>query len=514
VFEKLYIGVVALLDKIIWTVDIGPSVHKFFLAPQLGNFRVWLGKVKAVRLYRFAANRVPAYRDYLKQHRHHGPIVTMRSASLHDVPEMDKASYIKKYSLLEKVVDGKLPTAGVMFDESSGSSGKPTSWVRGRQERRMTRRIMQVSFQHLIGEGKPVILNTFSMGAWATGFNTSTCLLEVGRVKSIGPDLTKVIDTLVELGPEFEYVVLGYPPFLRLLTEQKSFDWSKFKISAVYGGEGLSESMRDYLLQYFTKVVGSYGASDLEINIAHESDFTIALRRALREDAVQRDKLLQFNKGVLPMVFQYNPYDYLFETNDKGELLVTICRLYNLSPRIRYNIHDLGHAIDFYELKDVLQKHARQDLLELVEFDFGVLFHYGRSDLSVDYNGAVVGPEEVRQIIENNSEYRDKVNTFRIISYEDAKSRKHLLIAVEAAPGKKLDEAKSNELLSVIVASLQSTNLDFASAHRTAQLKPELRIYDFSTGIFDAAHTKLKNDYIWNIDAERAKQEGLLNHEK
>lgn len=509
-FEKFYVAVVALLDKIIWTIDVGPSVHKFFLAPQLGNFRVGLGKVRAVRLYRFAARRVPAYRDYLSQHPHHGPAVSMTSVTLGDVPEMDKSSYIKQYDLLEKVVDGELPTAGVMFDESSGSSGKPTSWVRGKKERRMTRRIMQVSFQHLIGDGKPIILNTFSMGAWATGFNTSTCLLEVGRVKSIGPDKVKVVDTLLELGPGFEYVILGYPPFLRLLTEEKAIDWKQYKISAVYGGEGLSESMREYLLGYYASVVGSYGASDLEINIAHESEFTIAIRKALRNDEKLRHDVLQFNKGILPMVFQYNPYDYLFETNDKGELLVTICRLYNLSPRVRYNIHDLGHAMDFYTLKEILQRHGRDNILALAELDFGVLFHYGRSDLSVDYNGAVVGPEEVRQIIENNHTFRDVVNTFRLISYEDDHARKHLLIAIETQADEKLSTQGADQLLAEIVSELQMNNLDFASAHRTSQLKPEIRIFAYGTGIFDAEHTKLKNDYIWNIDSARARKEGII----
>ena len=60
------------------------------------------------------------------------------------------------------------------------------------------------------------------------------------------------------------------------------------------------------------------------------------------------------------------------------------------------------------------------------------------------------------------------------------------------------------------IENLQVTNLDFKSAHSTAQLKPELRVYEFGTGIFDAEHTKLKNDYIWNIDSARAKQEGIL----
>jgi phenylacetate-CoA ligase len=476
----------------------------------LGDFRVFLGRIKAIRTFYFARRRVPAYKDYLKKHDYKGPrIGTGRHATLGDVPEMDKASYIKQYPLLEKLIDGQLPREGVMFDESSGSSGKPTSWVRGAKERRMTRRIMQVAFEKFIGRDDPIILNTFSMGAWATGFNTSMCLIEVGRVKSIGPDKTKVIDTLLEFGPDFNYVILGYPPFLRLLTESDEVDWKKYKINAVYGGEGLSEPMRDYLQGFYRQVIGSYGASDLEINIAHESDFTIALRKAVISDPELRKALLKENRGITPMIFQYNPYDYMFETNEKGELLVTISREYNLSPRIRYNIHDLGHSIEFYKLKKLLKKTGHEEILKYAQFDFSVLFHYGRSDLSVDYNGAVVGPEEVRQIIENGA-FKESINTFRLISYEDTSSRKHLLFAVELNEGTSLDTKQQNVLLEELVAKLQETNLDFKSAHRTAQLKPELRTYDFSTGLFDPAHTKLKNDYVWNIDAARAKEEGII----
>ena len=39
--------------------------------------------------------------------------------------------------------------------------------------------------------------------------------------------------------------------------------------------------MRAYLLRSFRRVYGSYGASDLEINLAAETDLTIALRRLL-----------------------------------------------------------------------------------------------------------------------------------------------------------------------------------------------------------------------------------------
>ena len=508
--ELISITFAAMLDRIIWTIDIGPSVHKYFLSPQIGDFRVILGRIRAVRLYRRAVKRVPAYKHYTGALTYAGPKISWRGVSLGGIPEMDKTSYIKKYSLTDKITGGKLPKSGVMFDESSGSSGTPTSWVRGRKERRFTKRIMQVAFRRYIAGNNPIVINTFSMGAWATGLNTTLCLLDVSRVKSTGPDVVKVIDTLKELGSEFDYVIAGYPPFLKLLTDSREIDWQRYRIAAIYGGEGLSESMRDSLLGYYSAVVGSYGASDLEINIAHESDFTIALRRALINDERLRAALLRQERGIIPMIFQYNPYDYLFETNAKGELLVTICRTENLSPRLRYNIHDLGHAEQFYDLKKKLKALNRQDLLKLAELDFGVLFHYGRSDLSVDYNGAVVGPEEINQILTAHKHYAKIVQNFRLISYEDKQSHKHLLLAVELRNGQSITGQQADELLNYVVEHLTESNLDFQSAHRTAAFKPEIRWYRGGEGIFNRDHQKLKNDYVWNIDYQRALQEQIV----
>lgn len=509
-FKNLYIAVVTVLDKIIWTIDVGPSVHKLFLAPQVGNFRVMLGRIRAVRVYQYALNRVPAYTDFMSKKKYDGPKISATKATLNDVPEIDKDSYIKKYYLTEKLTDGILPESGVMLDESSGSSGHPTSWARGPKERRFTRRLIQVAFKHIFDESSTIVINTFAMGAWSTGFSTSLSLLEISRVKSTGPDLTKVIDTLLELGPRFDYVITGYPPFLKQIADDPRIDLTKYNVSAIYGGEGISEPMRRSLLEVFKSVIGSYGASDLEINIAHETEFTIALRQALIDDASLRSALLKQSRGIIPMIFQYNPYDYLFETNNKGELLVTICRVENLSPRIRYNIHDLGHAEDFYNFKKTLRELGREDLLALAEFDFGVLFYYGRSDLSVDYYGGVVGPEEIRQIINANKEYKEKVANFRLISYEDARHQKHLLFALETAKGVTIDTKEQQAMLEIILDQLFLLNLDFKAGYDMAKHKPEIRVYGTGEGIFNLEHQKVKNDYVWNIDHERAKAEGIV----
>ena len=48
---------------------------------------------------------------------------------------IDKDNYVKSYSLEERCVNGDLPDSGLVIDESSGSSGLPTNWVRGEKER-------------------------------------------------------------------------------------------------------------------------------------------------------------------------------------------------------------------------------------------------------------------------------------------------------------------------------------------------------------------------------------------
>jgi len=54
-----------------------------------------------------------------------------------------------------------------------------------------------------------VVLNAFSLGAWATGTNVSAALTAIGTVKSCGPDIDKMLGALSLLGTEPVYVVCG-----------------------------------------------------------------------------------------------------------------------------------------------------------------------------------------------------------------------------------------------------------------------------------------------------------------
>jgi len=506
VFKYLIFAAIEVQDFVIRILTRKVFTHRFLLTPGIEPVRWHLGRLRAWRTFHLASRRVPAYKAFLAE-RGIGSRLASRGRiadALAALPEMDKASYIRRWSVMERSVGGALPRRGVVVDESSGSSGTPTSWVRGPDERLATRQLLQMGFwrtQRTLTK-QPFVLNCFSLGAWATGMNVTASLTEITMIKSIGPDRDKVIQTMQEFGPHFTYIVTGYPPFLKVLFEDTRIDWHEYDVVTAFGGEGISENMRAIILENAYSSYGSYGASDLEINIAIETDFTVALRQQLaRDPELSKTLTRQAEYGVLPMVFQFNPFDYLMETNDHGELLVTINRGTNINPRIRYNIHDRGHVLRLRDLQPVLRQRGLQHLNDSRIVDLPLLFLYGRSDMSVDFNGAVVAPDTVRDVVFGNPELAAVVENHRIISYEDERGDRQLHIALQLVDGA---PSQNEELIGEIVfAALRRANGDFSNAIRTspAQAFPSLAVYPFRSGPFADDGRKLKNEYVWMLEA-------------
>ena len=90
---------------------------------------------------------------------------------------------------------------GVIVDESSGSTGRPYNWVRGPQELKAIYRSVAGYVSLAFPGEKLFVINAYSMGAWATGTTTGNALSRIAMVKNTGPDLEKIVDTLVHFGP-------------------------------------------------------------------------------------------------------------------------------------------------------------------------------------------------------------------------------------------------------------------------------------------------------------------------
>jgi phenylacetate-CoA ligase len=466
------------------------------LAPGFEKLRWFTGKMKVYREFERAKGNVPAYGQFLNENGY-AEGALYKSGTLVGIPVMDKESYIKKYSIEERCVGGKIPARNVVIDESSGSSGQPTNWARGEKERLQNKRMLQLSMRYLLGEKEHFIINAFALGPWATGINVTMSFTDMAIMKSLGPDVQKICNTLNFFGSQYHYIIMGYPPFLKNLVDTAGIDWHKYDVTFIFGGESMTENMRTYFLDKgISKVYGSYGASDLELNIAAENDFTIALRRALISNPAL-GRALSLPEGS-PIIFQFNPADFYIETNERDEIIISIARPNYLVPKIRYNIQDVGRVVRIKELKKAVQM-VGIDIAALSKMrtDMPLLFHFGRADAAVAYFGSKIRQTDVQEAIFSLPEWSSRINSFVITTNEDDSLNKRLTVSLELLPGNEIKEENLHQLQQQLFDSLSKVNQDFREAIRMVpkDAQPTVEVFDLGQGPFAEDDIRIKHKY-------------------
>jgi len=486
------------LDPIVgWTLrkagDVAISswgAYRMLFAPALGAAtRNWLCRKRASAAFFNARRNVPAYRNFLRERGAEHP------RAFEEIPPMDKENYIKRWPLEALCQGGRLPLRGAVIDESSGSGGTASNWIRGSAERMVTRRLIQYSARSTFGDGSFVLLNAFALGPWATGMNVSMSLVDRCILKSIGPDVGKVAASLRLLGPNYRYVITGYPPFLKILVDTADIDWAAYNVCAVVGGEGMSEALRSALNKCFRKTISSFGASDLEINLAVETDFTIALRQVLAANESLAHDL--YGHDSLPMVFHYDPLNCLIESDAERNLLFTINRIENVSPRIRYNLHDRGMVCSAKTVRDVLLSHCQPIKLASPSFDLPLLFHWGRQDNAVGFYGCKITPEDIQHVLLRVPELAAKVANFALHPFEDADANKRLELWLELEEAVTIP-ANSAGMDADVWRELASVNQDFRESINMipGERRPKLRLFAFGQSPISGQDIRVKKRYV------------------
>ena len=473
-------------------ISVDERAYMLLSAGALQPLLARIGMLRAHAVYLKAKDHCPAYRAFLASEDYR----TNGGWKLSELPITTKKNYVKKYSILERCYYGRLPGAGVVIDESSGSSGLPNNWVRSAEEREDVKRILQLNYQLIYHDSGCILLNCFALGPWATGMNVSMSLVDVGILKSIGPDQKKLENTLEIFGRDYRYLVFGYPPFIKGFVDTTRLDLSQYRMDLIVGGEGISEPLREHLLQYFQTVISSYGASDLEINIGVETELTINLRRLCMKDRELSQVL--FGRERPPMIFQYNALDYIIEATPEGELLFTIGRQTSAAPKIRYNLHDLGGTMTHKNLAEVLAAKG-VDILQLAkpQSRFPILFVYGRSDLTVPFFGAKVYPTDIEEIINADADLVKQINSFQIASYEDEAINRRLKIRLETVKDLRGPLAPTEELHQKFFEGLCRVNQDFREVAKMFDRScVEIEIYEFEQGPFSERDIRIKNKYV------------------
>lgn len=450
-----------------------------------------IGMMRAHAVFLKARDRCPAYAKFLEAE---GYRESSRRWQLASLPVMTKENYVRKYSIEERCYDGRIPAAGVVIDESSGSSGIPNNWVRSVEEREDVKHILQLNYQLIYRDTGCILLNCFALGPWATGMNVSMSLVDVGILKSIGPDQRKLENTLSTFGPHYRYLVFGYPPFIKSFVDSTTLDLKQYRMDLIVGGEGISEGLRTYLGTYFKSVISSYGASDLEINIGVETPLTINLRRLCLANRKLCERL--FGRQTPPMIFQYNALDYIIETGSSGELIFTIGRQTSAAPKIRYNLRDFGGVITHRQLASSLQEAGINiQELGLPQSCFPILFVFGRADLTVPFYGAKVYPTDVEDIINAHPVLVRSINSFQLSSYEDEQLNRRLRIHLETI--KDFDGTLPQGLRDLFFDGLCACNQDFREVTRMFERSCiEIEVHSFETGPFHDRDIRVKNKYI------------------
>ncbi|MFN0071994.1 MAG: phenylacetate--CoA ligase family protein [Chloroflexota bacterium] len=481
---------------------LGSSYHllRSFLEAAPPRLTDGLSHARAMRAARWAAARVPAYRTYLQGR----GIDIMQVRSLDELPEIDKQTYVNVYPLEQRCLGGHIPLVGTTMDESSGSTGRPYNWLRAGGERAHVRRMVSFFARYAFGDAPLVILNAFSMGAWATGFTMAIALEPNGLVKATGPDVQKILATMKELGPGYRYLIAGYPPFLKLLLDQgdaAEFPWAHYEMHALMGGDGNSEGLRDYLQRRFRSVYSGYGATDVEIGLAAETAVSVRLRRLAAEDS--RLALTLFGESRRsPMVFQYNPLLHFIETNANGELVFTVNRLSTLTPKIRYNIHDEGGVIRHdvllerlqsagYRWKDVMPALARRPI------QAPYLYIFGRKDFTISVMGCNIYPQDIEAAIYSVPDVAVHVRSFLLSVIESIPGETRPLVSIQ------LEAAEPNPYLedrvaTVIWSWLLERNHDFQEAVREYPelMRPVVQLHRTGTGPFVGSEQRIKHQYL------------------
>lgn len=456
-----------------------------------GGWRAWLA-------FEQARKHVPAYRAFLEEHGGGDVVLHGFRPDFSAIPITDKENYVKRWTIEERCRGGRIPLRGVVIDESSGTSGEASNWVRGPEERSDGRRLLQLGLHKTFGHAGLFVINAFALGPWATGMNVSMSSVDIAILKSTGPDLGKIAKTLQVFGPRYRYLICGYPPFLKTLVDTAEVDWDGLECYAAVGGEGMSEALRSYLERSFRRVYSSFGASDLEINIAAENELTIAVRRLLANRPDLARELGLPEQPTLPMIFQYNPLDYLVETTPGGELVITVNRVRTTSPKLRYNLHDLGCSVPFRRLRAALTT-AGFSPSDLTEdwLDLPLLFHYGRSDSTLAFYGANVAPADVEEALLSVGDLSPLAGSFALLAGEDDAANKTLTIAVELRP-EAAPPVNAEALRRSLLARLAEVNQDYREAARFIPpgFEPRLEFHPAGTGPFDGYDVRLKRTYV------------------
>lgn len=505
-FYILILKIISFFEKIIFA-----NFHLLFFLVRYSPSDIFLllSRIKVVGIYYDTLKHISAYKYFLAEKiSQKMNFIENYEDFVKNVPYTTKENYVYKYNLLKRCRGGKFPKTGGI-DESAGSTGIKTMWVRSADEEVLLYQAIKLAMEYSFKVKEKeslVILNCWSIGPWVTGAKFTQLVQPYCVVKNVGTNKVNAVDTILELGSSLDYLLCGYPPFIKEILdygESRGVDWSRYKVSLLTGGEGFSEGWREYVISKFKKrdmsVVSGYGASDIDIGIGFETRTARQIKGYFESNIELRKKILGFSESPV-FVGQYNPLIYHIENGKNGNLIFTTLNPKMWTPRVRYDLFDFGKVLSYKEMEKFIRKELNVNLEQnekTLKLPFIVV--YGRCDGTISLDGANIYPSDIQNAL-YKSNYAKYVNSFFLDTGTTKDHKMYFKICIELPEyisKDKIPVSIENEFTSEIKDHLVSSNADYKESYENNpdSLLPHVKFFNKGEGVFKMNENRIKKLY-------------------
>jgi phenylacetate-CoA ligase len=445
-----------------------------------GDFWENLKKKQSLNLFQHAAQKVPAYKDFLNKHKiPAGKIKTYED--LQFVPPVNKKNYLRQYPLEKLLWSGTFKNKHTVFTSTSGSTGEPFYFPREKQldwESSLIHELFVTAVPHKINKPTLIIVG-FGMGVWIGGLITYKAFEILSQrggypisIITTGINKAEVLKALRLLAPQFaQTILIGYPPFIKdILDEAKAggINLKHLHLRILTAAEPYSEEFRDHIAEtagiknIYLDTANVYGTADLG-TMAYETPLSILVRRL----AVKRPQLFikifsQISKT--PTLTQYNPYNISFEAPG-GNILITGN---NTLPLVRYEVGDNGGVLSFEEISKILKEekislsHETQKAgLTQYAYKLPFVYVYERNDFSTTLYGLQIYPEIIREAILQKPLDKALTGKFAMLTKFDHNHKQYLEINLEMQKGMQPNHSLKKRALNHILSNLLHKSSEF-----------------------------------------------------
>jgi len=455
--------------------------------------QMWLkkGQEKALKTFHIAAEKVLAYKDFLKKHKiDHTKIKSFKDFT--KVPTTDKEGYLMKYSLKDLSLNGDISKTNVI-SSSSGSTGHPFYWPRLIEQDLNIAKSLEVLYVNnfSIQSNSTLLIISLGMGVWTAGemmYSSGKLIAQKGypmTVMSPGIHLDEILKILKIVAPHYNQTfIIGYPAFVKDIVDSannEGINLDSLHLKTLVGGEVFTEHWREYIYKnakmtnQYKDITSVLGSSEGGI-VGIETPLSVYIRKMIFKNSKLNKEL--FNSNHIPSVVQFNPVGRFIETV-KNELILTN---FGGLPLIRYNTKDSGGILEFDHILKIFKKQGinkddiTKELSNVTLWTFPFAYLFGRSNVMATIYAVNIYPENIKPALLDMKLKEEVTSRFAMKTNENKDMDQQLEIYVELSRNKKESATLREKVHELILKKIKRSNSEFKKLTETVVRKNLVKV--------------------------------------